>query len=438
MPPRSQSGAPGRPSARREEESPLVRHRSIEFGIWLFILFAVGRVGELIPGLATLPLVKIIIGGTLIALISNWKSLPRFSKSTLPIVRSASLLVALTVITLPISIWPGKSLIFLYQQLPVLVAAVVIVYKLSYSWRAIRETFMALVIAGTVLMAPALLGYAGGRASVASMYDTNDLAYVLVTVFPIAVAFVITSKSAGRRFIWISIVIGFVVTILLTSSRGGFLGLLAATSVIVLMPASPRTSVSGSSRGVKSRAVVSILACLSLSALIWPFLPSDTRQRLVTVFSIGGDYNLDTTNKTGRLEIWSRGMTALAQRPIGYGVDTFTMVDLRFGGKMMAPHNSFVQTSVELGVLGLFCFLRIYYLALKGLTEGRRCLLKNATRNRQQNEQVVFHRMLQASIFGNILAGFFLSMAYVTLFWIIIALAMACIATAQSSVQTTR
>ena len=65
---------------RREEESPVVRHRALEFGAWLFILFAVGRVGELIPGLAALPLVKIILGGTLIALISNWKSLPRFSK----------------------------------------------------------------------------------------------------------------------------------------------------------------------------------------------------------------------------------------------------------------------------------------------------------------------------------------------------------------------
>ncbi len=270
------------------------------------------------------------------------------------------------------------------------------------------------------------------------MYDTNDLAYVLVTVFPITMAFVFTSTSAWRRLTWIAIAFGLVVTILLTSSRGGFLGLLAAGSIIVLLPASPRTSVSGTSRGGKSRVIVSIMACLSLSALIWPLLPSETRERLVTVFSIGGDYNLDKTNRTGRLEIWTRGMTALTQRPIGYGVDTFPMVDLRFGGTMMAPHNSFLQTSVELGVLGLLFFLRIYYLALKGLTEGRRWLLKNALRNREQNEQVIFHRMLQASIFGNILAGFFLSMAYVTLFWIIIGLAMACIATAQPAVRVPR
>ena len=114
------------------------------------------------------------------------------------------------------------------------------------------------------------------------------------------------------------------------------------------------------------------------------------------------------------------------------------MVDLRFGGKMMAPHNSFVQTGVELGVLGLFFFLRIYYLTWKGLAEGRRWLLKNATRSLQHDEQVVFLRMLQASIFGNFVSGFFLSMAYVTLFWIVIALAMACIALAQPPVHTAR
>jgi hypothetical protein len=91
---------------------------------------------------------------------------------------------------------------------------------------------MALAVAGTILMATALRGYAGGRAVVDSMYDTNDLAYVLVTVFPIAVAFTIVSKSTRRRLTWAAIVLGMVITILLTSSRGGFLGLLAAAPML--------------------------------------------------------------------------------------------------------------------------------------------------------------------------------------------------------------
>ena len=349
------------------------------------------------------------------------------------LVRSTAALVALVVLTLPISIWPGKSVVFLYQQLPVLVAAVMIVYKLSYSWRVIRGTFKAVGIAATILMAMALVGYAGGRAAVESMYDTNDLAYVLVTVFPITVAFAMVSRSARHRVPWMLIALGLVVTVLLTSSRGGFVGLLASTAVIVLFPARSGSMQDGTSKTSKSRVVVSLVACVSLAVTIWPFLPSDTKERLETTFSLSGDYNLDQNNDKGRLQIWTRAMTALAQRPIGYGVDTFPMVTFRFGGRMMAPHNSFVQTAVELGILGLYFFLRIYYLALKGLAEARRRLGARMTKSEEPDERMVFFRMLQASIVGNFFAAMFLSMAYVTLFWIMISLAMACIANAQAA-----
>ena len=181
--------------------------------------------------------------------------------------RSASLLVALAVITLPISIWPGKSVAFLYQQLPVLVASVVIVYKLSYSWRAIRGTFMALAVAGTILMATALLGYAGGRAQVDSMYDTNDLAYVLVTVFPIAVAFTISVEVDSAS------TLRGLQSLLVWSSRSSSHHREVDSSVywrqllvIVLTSARHRTTVGGVPKKGQSRVIVSILACVSLAA----------------------------------------------------------------------------------------------------------------------------------------------------------------------------
>ena len=429
---RSQSYTPGLP--RRSSKEPVARrHRALEVSSWLFILVAVGRIGEIVPGLSTIPLVKIILGAALIALTVSWRALPRFSRAVIPLLKSESLLVVLVVLTLPISIWPGKSIAFLYQQLPVLVAAVMIVYKLSYSWRVIRSMFKTVVVAATVLMAMALIGYAGGRAAVESMYDTNDLAYVLVTAYPIAVAFATVSRSPRYRIPWMLIALGLIVTILLTSSRGGFVGLLASAAVIALFPARPATTKDGVPKSSKSRVALSLLAGVSVAVVIWPLLPSETRGRLETTFSLSGDYNLDEKNDKGRIQIWTRAMTALGQRPFGYGVDTFPMVDFRFGGRMMAPHNSFVQTAVELGVLGLYFFLRVYYLALKGLEEGRRRLLLAMAKNKELDERAVFCRMLQASVVGNFFAALFLSMAYVTLFWIIIALAMACISNAEAT-----
>ena len=56
-----------------------------------------------------------------------------------------------------------------------------------------------------------------------------------------------------------------------------------------------------------------------------------------------------------------------SRRPVGYGVDTFQMVDMRMGGKFRAPHNSYLEVLVELGFLGLLLFIRMYVLSWRAL-----------------------------------------------------------------------
>ena len=170
-----------------------------------------------------------------------------------------------------------------------------------------------------------------------------------------------------------------------------------------------------------------------VGAVAWSHLPEDARKRFSTVMDLGHDYNLDPTDITGRGQIWSRALRATIARPIGYGPNTFRMVDLKGGGRFNSPHNIFLQIVVELGAIGLFFFVRMYVLSLRGLQRARNGLVACNSLSREQTEEVVFSRVLQIALIGNAVAGFFLSMAYATVLWTLFGLCMAIMFRAERS-----
>ena len=217
-----------------------------------FLLIAVGRVGELVPGLGSLPLAKVAMGIGVILLIAKWKRLPKLSPGTAPFSRTALALAAIAIITAPFSIWPGESVRFLTLQLPVMAAAVIMCCKISYSWERLRSIIRVLIVSAMALALSAVKGFHGGRASGPVGYDPNDLAYMLVSILPLALAFALTAKTMGRRMINAGVCAVLVVAVLLTSSRGGFFGLVAVLAVLVLTPIRrPRPQHQG--RGVNTK-----------------------------------------------------------------------------------------------------------------------------------------------------------------------------------------
>ncbi len=396
-----------------------VRPGMMEFCFWAFILIAVGRIGELIPGLAALPLGKISLGLALLQLIAKWKRMPSATPAVKKISKTALWLLTIAILSCPFSIWPGASLQFLVQQLPTLLAAVIITHCMCRSWNLIRGTLLVLVVSALILARAALSSYTGGRAEANTMYDTNDLAYVLVTVLPILLAFTLTARTTGKRLIFAGFSCVILGALLLTQSRGGFLGLVLVVLLICFMP------MRAPKEGRKNRKVLSFILVVLLGAVVWTQLPHDARERFATVLSLSHDYNLDPTNDKSRGQIWTRGFHASMDRPWGYGPWSFGMVDYRYGGRMMAPHNSYMEALVELGVAGLLLFLRMYVLAWRGLSNTRARLLARKTVHGELEDQVVFARALQISLAGNAVAGFFLSMTYATVLWLTIGLVMA-------------
>jgi O-antigen ligase len=399
----------------------------LEYAFWSFVLIAVGRIGELIPGLANLPIAKVTLGIALIFLVKNWKLLPKRTSGIRNLVRTCVWLVVLCVVLTPFSIWPGASRQFLFLQLPVLITITAIAYTMGRSWRVTRGTLLVLVISGVALARAALAAYTGGRIEADTMYDTNDLAYVLVTVFPISIAFWITAQTSLKRLAYLGaggVILG---TLLLTQSRGGFLGLVCTVVLGALV------GMKKVDPGKSKRRVLSLIGVAALGIVIFSQLPLEARTRFATILDLGNDYNLDPNNDKSRGQIWSRGIAAAAQRPWGYGPESFGMVDYLRGGRMMAPHNSYVEAVVELGIVGLILFLRMYVLSWKGLQGARNRLIAYQSESGNRQEQIIFARALQLSLVGNAIAGFFLSMAYVSILWLDFGLCMALIAIADRS-----
>jgi putative inorganic carbon (hco3(-)) transporter len=124
--------------------------------------------------------------------------------------------------------------------------------------------------------------------------------------------------------------------LLMTKSRGGFLGLLAGLSTLLV-----------ARFGVK-RAILPAVALTSAILLL-----------------VGGrQTDLSTDEGTGhqRIEIWEAGLELLRQSPaFGIGQDNYLE---RVG---IVAHNSFVQGFVELGYLGGTLFVGAYGLAIAAL-----------------------------------------------------------------------
>jgi len=381
---------------------------------WLFIIVAVGRIAEIIPALASIPLAKIIGVLWLFSVLSQKPEAAEPRILRLPIVRTSLALLVLADISLLYSVWPGPSLQFVYTSGLVLPVAMVLMLSTLRSWPTIRGTLGSFVFSGATFAALVLWQSKGGRET-AGNQDPNDLAYLLVTVLPIAIAFTVSSRGL-RRVVHACIVVALTETVLLTQSRGGFLALSAVVLTLTLFPLTVRLSDVGRSRAV--RTIVGRVAILTLvAAITWFALPNDARVRLATVINISADYNVDQHEGKGRAIVWKRNLIALASRPIGFGVQASPMVDLQAGGVFMGMHNSVVQVAVELGVVGLVLYLRVYWLAAQILR--RQLSAPHSSENVQ--ERLIFCRALVVSLIGNFVAGFFLTQAYSNTFWLLVA-----------------
>jgi len=394
--------------------------------ISIYIVIAVGRIGDVVPGLHEIPIAKLVVAlGIIIAIRSGrvsgaatWKTVPP-AKLTIALMGLASLSILYSVLrSATFGVITGTALAVIVTML--------LVIKAARGWAPVKTMLQGSVFASIILVGSVFtskISDSGGyRAGYSISYDPNDFAFVLIGLLPLVMTFGIVSRGA-KRVAYFGIAGLVTVAILLTQSRGGLLGLVFdVVAMTFLLPVTRlgRLQFRASASGVIARAVLLAL----IGVVVWQSLPDTTRARLGTVTEMGSDYN-SNISQGGRLAIWSRNLPLVLERPWGYGAGAFDAVDGLFaGGKYRASHNTLLQVLVELGVPGFVLFVSTIVSCLKYLRipQDRN---QDKSRLETEDEPRAFARALGIGLLALCLSGFFLSALFSNVLWSLVTLSCA-------------
>jgi O-antigen ligase len=256
--------------------------------------------------------------------------------------------------------------------------------------------------------------FAEGRFSFGAMHDSNDLAFFLLSLFPLSLYFVVNREGAWKKLIALAASAVSLLVILLTGSRGGFLGLAVAIAVLLF------------SKTVTVRPWLKFLTVGLFLIIATLSVHKINAERYASLKEIGSDYNV--TSEEGRLGIWKRGIRFVASRPLtGVGVNCFPMA-LGYAReaegeapKWQVAHNAYLQIAAEVGLVGFFLFGSLI------LQTRRMFLYGNGTGSAIAGEPEVdsLRGLLNAAFAGCLVTGFFLSQGYSILFTLFFSMAAA-------------
>jgi len=317
------------------------------------------------------------------------------------------------------SIWGSHSFEFFLNSLLPIVVIFYFIIGTAVSTRVIKYYFWSLSISAALLSYLTVKSDWVGRLTVGSSYDPNDLAMILVTCLPIIIGIFLVSKGLVK--VTVMLIISVLLTaIFLTGSRGGMLGLIAVLTYILT---------SGFVWGEINlkKLMIGVMIISMAMIIIWSIVPSEIQNQLASLLNIGSDYNV--SDSTGRLSIWGRGIDIIISRPYGVGLDSFEIAEGRISNVYQAAHNSLLQVTVELGVLGLIVYLGFFFSTFKLLSllidHYKISLNSNELHGVIARECFVYAHALKASLIGYFVTGMFLSQAYAGVLFTLLALASA-------------
>lgn len=389
----------------------------------LFVSMSVWRFQELWPIIGKLQISFIIEIALVAAFFADSSPARRIKWAQSPIFLIPFLLLGIMVVGLPLSLYPGLGLVVIEKDFfPTLFLFLVIATCVRDSrdmeWFAFAHLIGAVIYSFWVyLFIP--VG-SNGRLGGLVYYDANDFGVLLVCTIPFTVYFLRPGVVAWKRLFALFALVLFILMIMKSGSRGGFLGFVAVMLFILLWyRAVPKRLRIGAVAGG------AFLLLAVGSTTYWNLMSSIAHPK--------DDYNL--TSDVGRKAVWKRGIGYMLSHPVvGVGVGAFAQAEAKLsdvskryaesnrGLKWSTAHNSFVLAGAELGVGGLLLFVAMIIGTMRGLWR---------IRHGERGSPLVtpadeaYAQMLIASLIGYCVAAFFVSGTYFSYLYVIIGLAVA-------------
>lgn len=226
--------------------------------------------------------------------------------------------------------------------------------------------------------------------------DPNYFTASVLVILPFAFYLLTESRQRWERLFALGAVAVTLWAIMLSASRGGFLGLLAAALYLVVR----------SRRRWRNLIGVGVLL-----ALVLALAPSSPLPRLL--HPSGGDRQ----SSENRLVTWEAGLRMFAAHPLlGVGLDNFKAEVPRYtppGTNVdFLAHNTYVEIAATMGLPGILAFL-----AILGFTFASLCRSRRLARKLGAEWIYLTAAGLEAGLPGFAVAIFFLSAAFLKLLW---------------------
>jgi O-antigen ligase len=204
--------------------------------------------------------------------------------------------------------------------------------------------------------------------------DPNYLAVSLVLAIP----FLLNGIMLGNRIIPACIMLMIGYAIYLTNSRGGIIALVATLFSYFIM---------------RKKNVKGMIVGLLVVGLILIFGPS----------RIG---NLSSTDPSsmGRLDAWYVGLKLLQSNPF-FGTGASSFIDYN----SVVAHNSIVQVLADMGLIGGFFFVGLFYFPMQNFL----CIFSNEKKDAVIDNTRLLLISIMSGLIGMMVGLFFLSRTYV-------------------------
>ena len=340
-------------------------------GLLAFTAALYFRPQDQIPGMQAVPFAELtaLIGlsAMVFGRVTRGLAVTRFTPELIGVVALGLVILG----TAPFSIWPGGSV----GTFTDVFAKVILIYVLmtnTLTSVARLHRFMTVVVVATGYLATrAIFDYARGinliengrvQGAVGGMFQNpNDLALNMVALLPLTVLVAMRAKTRFGRYGAIFLGLMMICSIIVSHSRGGFVGLALMLLMMGYQLARRRP-------GVAAGAAVALVLAL-------PLAPSSYWER---VSSITDESRDATGSREARRVLLQEAWGTFLEFPM-HGVGAGQFQNYNPPGRMeiwRETHNVILQVAAEMGVFGLIVFIFLLWRAGTAGAATRRLLRK--------------------------------------------------------------
>jgi O-antigen ligase len=390
-----------------KKENWIVRrgHALTYLGLFLFTVVLYFRPYELFAALSSMSSMAFWVAALTLAVFIPSQLAVEGTLTARP--REVNLVLLLTLVALlsiPLAISPRRGLEeFADTFVKAVLMFILMVNVVRTEWRLKGIIFLALLIS-CLMSAQAISDYSSGRFAVegyriegyrtrtgAGLFSNpNDMALHLVTMVPIALGFLFSTRNPLKKLAF-GACAGLMVTgIVLSFSRGGFLGLVCAASVLLWK--------------IGRRHRLGVVALIFVCVVgFFAVLPGNYTVRIISIFN----HSLDPNGSAdARQYLLYRSLLVALRHPLlGVGIGNFTIVSPH----NLVSHNSYTQVAAEMGIAALALYVMFIVTPLKKL---RRIEAETFVKGRSASRFYYLAVGLQASLVGYMVASFFVAVAY--------------------------